>query len=87
LLNQQQKLKDDEANIIVQIDNEKGNQKILKTSMDSSKETMDQLLELHRLALEKNVKPTLDQKDLWLARHYIWPTRNSFNRQMIRSLS
>ena len=63
MLNQQQKLKDDEANIIVQIDNEKESQKILKTSMDSSKKTMGQLLELHRLALEKNVKLTLDQKD------------------------
>ena len=31
--------------------------------MDSSKKTMGQLLELHRLALEKNVKLTLDQKD------------------------
>ena len=63
MLNQQQKLKDDEAGIVVRIDNEKENQRILKTGMDSSKETMDQLLELHRLALEKNVKPTLGQQD------------------------
>ena len=63
LLNRRQKLKDDEAGIVVRIDNEKENQRILKTGMDSSKETMDQLLELHRLALEKNVKPTLGQQD------------------------
>ena len=63
LLNRQQKLKDDEAGIVVRIDNEKENQRILKTGMNSSKETMDQLLELHRLALEKNVKPTLGQQD------------------------
>ena len=63
LLNRPQKVKDDEAGIVVRIDNEKENQRILKTGMDSSKETMDQLLELHRLALEKNVKPTLGQQD------------------------
>ena len=63
LQDQQQKLNEEKTAIVAQIENQQENQKILKTSMGSSKETMEQLLSLHRLALEKSVKPTADQQN------------------------
>ena len=63
LLNQQQEFEDKRKAIVGQISNETENQRILKTSMGSSKEAMEQLLGLQRLALEKNVKPTSDQQN------------------------
>jgi len=63
LQDQQQKLNEEKNTIVAQIENQQENQKILKNSMSSSKETMEQLLSLHRLALEKSVKPTVDQQN------------------------
>ena len=44
LQDQQQKLNEEKTAIVAQIENQQENQKILKTSMGSSKETMEQLL-------------------------------------------
>ncbi len=63
LLEQQRNLKDEKKKIVTQIKNERDNQQLLRISMNGSKETMNQLLDLHRLALEKNIRPTLDQQN------------------------
>lgn len=41
-----------------QIDNQQDRQRLLRDSTENSKLTMNQLLEFHRLSLEKNVEPT-----------------------------
>lgn len=41
-----------------QIKNQEDRQRLLRDSTENSKQTMNQLLEFHRLSLEKNVEPT-----------------------------
>ncbi len=63
LIKEQKSLKSEKKKITTQIKNETENQKLLEIGMSGSKDTMNQLLNLHRLALEKNVRPTLDQQN------------------------
>ena len=46
------------SQLAVQIQNEKSVQEILRQSTNESRSTMNQLIQLHRLSLEKEVKPT-----------------------------
>lgn len=49
----------------IEINNQREIQAILRTSTENSQQTMNQLLEMHRLSLEKNIKPTeLEQASL-----------------------
>jgi len=50
------------ADVQSQIAQRERTQAILRTSMDGSRATMNQLIELHRLNLEKNVTPTPEEQ-------------------------
>ncbi|MBI1928009.1 hypothetical protein HYR99_27675 [Candidatus Poribacteria bacterium] len=58
LMVQLETLRKEHQSIATQIDAQREIQNILRTSMDNSKQTMEQLLEMHRLKLERNIKPT-----------------------------
>ena len=72
LIKEQKNLKSEKKKITTQIKNETENQKLLEIGMSGSKDTMNQLLGLHRLALEKNVRPTLDQQNALAERQTLY---------------
>lgn len=56
------RLKETQADLRRRIDDRHARQKLLRDSTDNSQRTMSQLLELHRLNLEKNVTPTSEEQ-------------------------
>jgi hypothetical protein len=55
---EQQEIETETEDIQAQISEREGRQNLLRDSTRSSEQTMNQLLEIHRLGLEKNVDPT-----------------------------
>ncbi len=55
---EQQALARQEQDVLRQIEGRRQRQELLRRSTDASRETMNQLLEMQRLALQKNVKPS-----------------------------
>ncbi|MFH1739443.1 MAG: hypothetical protein ABIH23_10590 [bacterium] len=56
-------LKKEQQSITTQIENQREIQEILRTSTSSSQQTMNQLLDMHRLNLERGVTPTEVEHD------------------------
>ena len=56
------RLREEGANLRRRIDERRAQQALLRDSTDNSQRTMNQLLELHRLSLEKNVTPTAEEQ-------------------------
>jgi predicted RNA-binding Zn-ribbon protein involved in translation (DUF1610 family) len=57
------KVDTDLTDVNQQIGQRKNRQSLLRDSTESSKQTMNQLLEVHRLSLEKNVEPTQTEQE------------------------
>lgn len=58
LIREQRAIKEETEDVQRQIAERQGRQSLLRDSTRSSEQTMNQLLEIHRLGLEKNVEPT-----------------------------
>ena len=58
LTNRLDSLQKEQQSLATQIRNQREIQNILRTSTDNSKQTMNQLLEMHRLKLERRLTPT-----------------------------